>query len=59
VEVKNIVRLLQADKKTKNGVVHFILPTEIGRVEVVNNVPADVVAEAVADLRKISRDPKN
>jgi 3-dehydroquinate synthase len=59
VEAKNIVRLLQADKKTKNGVVHFILPSEIGKVEVVNNVPADVVAEAVADLREISQGPKN
>ena len=54
-EAQNIVRLLQADKKTKDGVVHFILPTKIGKVEVVNNVPSELVTEAVAELRKMSR----
>jgi len=59
VRSQNIVRLLQADKKTKDGVVHFILPTKIGKVEVVNNVPSEIVTEAVADLQKMSRRGKN
>src|SRR5262249_52614334 len=30
-----LIRRMQADKKTRDGVVHFILPREIGQVEVV------------------------
>ena len=50
-----ILRSLQADKKTKNGVVHFVLPREIGQVEIVNTVPQSVVLEAVKQLRVLSR----
>ena len=39
VRSRNILRLLQSDKKTRDGVVHFVLPREIGKVKVVNNVP--------------------
>jgi 3-dehydroquinate synthase len=52
---RDIVRLLQTDKKTRNGVVHFILPREIGKVEVVNDVPENVVINAVGKLRKLSK----
>ena len=48
------LRRLQADKKTRDGVVHFVLPTEIGKVQVVNDVPEQVVLEAVDELRRIS-----
>jgi 3-dehydroquinate synthetase len=47
--------LLTRDKKTRNGVVHFVLPTTIGKVEVVNDVPEKVVIEAVNELRRISK----
>ena len=40
---RDIVRLLTRDKKTRNGVVHFVLPTTIGKVEVVNDVPEKVI----------------
>ena len=50
---KDLLRLIQADKKTRNGVVHFVLPREIGRVEIVNNVPAAVVLKAVRHIRQI------
>ena len=50
-----ILRLLQADKKTRNGVVHFVLPREIGKVEIVNDVPAKAVIEAVDALRQLSK----
>src|SRR5712692_1682620 len=52
---RNILRLLQSDKKTRNGVVHFVLPREIGKVEVVNDVPERVVIEAMDELRQLSR----
>ena len=40
VPSRGLLRLLQADKKTRDGVVHFILPREIGKVEIVKDVPA-------------------
>jgi 3-dehydroquinate synthase len=52
---RDIVRLLTRDKKTRNGVVHFVLPTTIGKVEVVNDVPEKVVIEAVNELRRLSK----
>lgn len=51
VSPSSIVRLLKADKKTKDGVVHFVLPREIGKVEVVKNVPSKLVLEAVNAIR--------
>src|SRR5262250_1327249 len=53
VRGQNIVRRLQADKKTKNGKVHFVLPVEIGKVDIVNNVPTEVVLAAVEELRRL------
>ncbi len=52
---QDIVRLLQGDKKTRNGVVHFVLPRAIGSVEIVNDVPERVVIEAVTECRRISK----
>ncbi|MGH9503211.1 MAG: 3-dehydroquinate synthase [Terriglobales bacterium] len=55
---REILRLLKSDKKTRNGVVHFVLPREIGKVEIANDVPAQVVIEAVDELRRLSRGAK-
>jgi 3-dehydroquinate synthase len=52
---RDILRLLKSDKKTRNGVVHFVLPREIGKVEITNDVPEQVVIEAVDELRRLSR----
>ena len=49
-----IVRRLHSDKKTRNGRVHFVLPTEIGKVEVVDDVPEKVVLAAVEEIRELS-----
>jgi 3-dehydroquinate synthase len=51
---RTILRLLQSDKKTRNGVVHFVLPREIGKVEIVNDVPEQAVLEAVDEMRRLS-----
>lgn len=51
---RDIVRLLRSDKKTREGVVHFVLPTKIGEVEIVQDVPEKVILEAVKELRRIS-----
>jgi 3-dehydroquinate synthase len=55
VSTRKILRRLQSDKKTQNGVVHFILPREIGKVEVASDVPESVVLNAVEELRRLSR----
>jgi 3-dehydroquinate synthase len=52
---KKIVKRLASDKKTLNGVVHFVLPTDLGKVEIVNNVPEKVVIQAVEELRYLSQ----
>ena len=52
---QGVLRRLQADKKTLDGLVHFVLPRKIGKVEIVNDVPAKVVVEAVDELRRLSK----
>jgi 3-dehydroquinate synthase len=51
---RGILRLLQTDKKTSAGVLHFVLPKEIGRVEIARDVPDKVVIQAVDELRRMS-----
>ena len=51
---KKVARRLGADKKTLDGVVHFVLPVEIGRVEIANDVPQAAVVQAVEELRYLS-----
>jgi 3-dehydroquinate synthase len=55
VSSRKILARLQADKKTQNGVVHFILPREIGKVEVASDVPESAVVNSVDELRRLSR----
>jgi 3-dehydroquinate synthase len=45
------MNLIQSDKKTERGVVHFVLPREIGKVEIVKNVPEQAIKVALAELR--------
>jgi 3-dehydroquinate synthase len=54
VRGKSILKRMQSDKKTRDGKVHFVLPTEIGKVEIVNDVPGDVVLTAIDEIRKLS-----
>jgi 3-dehydroquinate synthase len=55
VRSERIVARLQADKKTRDGVVHFVLPTAIGKAEVFNDVPKKVVSLSVDELRRLSK----
>jgi 3-dehydroquinate synthase len=50
-----ILNLLQNDKKTRNGRIHFVLPRAIGKVEIASDVPKSVVLQAVDELRRLSR----
>lgn len=51
---QDIVRLIQSDKKTRNGVPHFVLVTKIGRTLIANGVPNVAVKKAVDRLRQLS-----
>jgi 3-dehydroquinate synthase len=55
VNSRKILNLLQTDKKTRNGKLHFVLPREIGKVEIASNVPDKVVLEAVEELKRVSK----
>ena len=55
VNSQKILRLLQADKKTRDGIVHFVLPRAIGKVEIVNDVPERVILKAIDELRRLSK----
>jgi 3-dehydroquinate synthase len=55
LKTANIVKRLHSDKKTRQGVVHFILPREIGKVEITSDVPEAIVRVAVDEIRKLAR----
>src|SRR6202795_860580 len=55
IQTASVVKRLRSDKKTKQGVVHFILPREIGKVEITSDVPEAVVRSAVDEIRKLAR----
>jgi 3-dehydroquinate synthase len=52
---RDIVRLLRGDKKTRDDKVHFVLPREIGKVEIANDVPEKLVIVALDELRRLSK----
>ena len=47
--------LVRSDKKTESSVVNFVLAREIGKVEVISNVPEQAVGSALAEIRRLSR----
>ncbi|HTA24776.1 MAG TPA: 3-dehydroquinate synthase [Terriglobales bacterium] len=55
VRGREILKAIQGDKKTRRGVVHFVLPREIGKVEIVGDVPEDVVIAAVEEIKLLSK----
>jgi 3-dehydroquinate synthase len=52
---KRLVRRMLADKKTLNGVVHFVLPRTIGEVEVSAEVPERALVQALEEVRYLSQ----
>src|ERR1017187_591303 len=55
LQTANILKRLRSDKKTRHGVVHFVLPREIGKVEITSDVPETIVRSAVDEIRKLAR----
>jgi 3-dehydroquinate synthase len=55
VRSKAVLKRLGRDKKTMDGKVHFILPTQIGQVEIEADVPERAVLQAVEEIRYLSQ----
>jgi 3-dehydroquinate synthase len=50
---EDVLARLATDKKTRNGVPHFVLPRKLGKVEIVKDVPESLIVAAVDELRKL------
>jgi 3-dehydroquinate synthase len=50
VNLKPVLDAIQHDKKVRDGAVHFVLPLDIGRVEITREVPLQLVRETVKVL---------
>ncbi len=55
LKTANILKRLRSDKKTRQGVVHFVLPREIGKVEIASDVPEAIIRSAIDEIRKLAR----
>jgi 3-dehydroquinate synthase len=54
-QTANILKRLRSDKKTRQGVVRFVLPREIGKVEITSDVPEAIVRSAVDEIRRLAQ----
>ncbi|MGH9500666.1 MAG: 3-dehydroquinate synthase [Terriglobales bacterium] len=52
----DILRAIRGDKKSRDGVVHWVLPREIGKVEMVGEVPEEIVVAAMSEIGRLSRE---
>jgi 3-dehydroquinate synthase len=59
VNSKAILNALHHDKKVRDGAVHFILPREVGKVEITPDVPLEILRDVVKGMldegRRVSR----
>lgn len=51
IDINAIVDALQTDKKVKAGKVRFVLPTQIGAVEITDKVPADLIHQVLQQMQ--------
>jgi 3-dehydroquinate synthase len=51
----NLIARLAGDKKTLQGNVHFVLPTAIGEVKIVDRIDARVVRQAISESLQASQ----
>lgn len=50
LDIDQIIDTLQTDKKVKAGIVRFILPTDIGKVTITDQVPASVIRQVLQQM---------
>ncbi|BAU62975.1 3-dehydroquinate synthase [Stanieria sp. NIES-3757] len=51
LDLDDILATLQSDKKVKAGKVRFILPTQIGKVEISDRVTAEIIHQAILAIK--------
>jgi 3-dehydroquinate synthase len=51
IDINAIVDALQTDKKVKAGKVRFVLPTQIGVVEITDQVPTDIISQVLQEMQ--------
>jgi 3-dehydroquinate synthase len=51
LDADDILRAMSTDKKIKDGKVRLILPREIGRVEIINDVAREEIVRALEESR--------
>lgn len=54
INPRKTAKRIQGDKKTVHGVTHYILPREIGQVEITSEVPERAVIHAIEELKYLS-----
>jgi len=54
VRTRSVFKRLGSDKKTRNGRIHFVLPVGIGKVEIVSDVPEQVILSEIETARQLS-----
>ena len=59
IENENLLGIMSRDKKNIGGNLRFILPSTIGEVETVDNVPQELVTSAINCLRRDTSPSKN
>jgi 3-dehydroquinate synthase len=50
IKLEPVMQALQHDKKVKDGAIHFVLPRDIGKVEITRDVPVSLVRDTVKTL---------
>jgi 3-dehydroquinate synthase len=53
-ETEAVLDVLTTDKKVKAGQVRFIMPTEIGKVEITDRVPAENILKALRQMQAVA-----
>ncbi len=51
IDVARVMEIMRRDKKARDGRITMVLPKHIGEVEIVKDVPTDVIEKALEDLR--------
>ena len=51
IDINAIIDALQTDKKVKAGKVRFVLPTQIGTVEIIDRVPTDLISQVLQEMQ--------
>ncbi|MFK0730465.1 MAG: 3-dehydroquinate synthase [Gloeotrichia echinulata HAB0833] len=51
VDIEAIIEALQLDKKVQGGKVRFVLPTQIGKVTITDEVPTDIIRQVLQTMQ--------